>query len=115
MNCRDANGNCTGGAGCAARTVRSCDELGLCQGRTPRCPGCAEEDAVLSYAAFQLLTESPRTPTAFAPGTIESYRARFWTPARRRSLLRTLLICSAAGAILAVSAFFAGLIVGAIP
>lgn len=97
MNCCDANGKCTGGAGCAAH---SCAD---------------EEDVVLAYAARMGSIDCVRTPPAFAPGTIESYRARFWTPARRRSLLRTLQFCSAAGAILAVSAFFAGLIVGAIP
>ena len=37
-------------------STHSCNDLGVCQQRTPRCPGCM--------------------PQPFAPGTIERHRAR---------------------------------------
>ncbi|WP_137921661.1 hypothetical protein [Hydrogenophaga sp. 2FB] len=39
MNCCSDYGQCTRGADCPAR-ARTCDQLGVCQDRTPRCKGC---------------------------------------------------------------------------
>jgi hypothetical protein len=101
MNCCDDNGKCTGGAGCAARTVRSCDELGLCQHKRPRCDGCT--------VGLQLTSEGIR----FAPGEIEHYRTPFLgTPAQRRDLKRWLLPSLAFTVTVALCGLAAGVIAG---
>ena len=66
MNCCDDNGKCTSGPDCAARTERSCDELGICQERYPRCGGCLarHDTADMDGAAFA------HGPT-LAPGVVE--------------------------------------------
>lgn len=35
--------NCAGGTDRAPKASRSCYELGVCQARTPACPGCSHE------------------------------------------------------------------------
>lgn len=84
MNCCDDNGKCTSGPDCAARTERSCDELGICQERYPRCGGCLarHDTADMDGAAFA------HGPT-LAPGVVEGYRVPlFGNRAQRRELVR---------------------------
>jgi hypothetical protein len=101
MNCCDDNGKCTGGNGCAARTVRSCDELAVCQQREPRCDGC--------ISGMQLTSQGIR----FAPGAVEKYRAPFFgSPAQRRELLRWLKPSLAFTAAVILAGLAAGLIAG---
>jgi hypothetical protein len=83
MNCCADAGNCKDGSDCAARTERSCDELGVCQERYPRCGGClVRHDTAGMGNAF---AHGPQ----LAPGVVEGYRVPFLgTPAQRRELLR---------------------------
>lgn len=94
MNCCDANGDCTGGPGCAARTertVRSCEELGVCQG-------------------------DHRGPFAFAPGVIEGHKVGLLgSPAQRRELLRWAKGSLAFLTLVGLSALAAGLLTGLWP
>jgi len=109
MNCCDANGKCTGGDGCAAHR-RSCEELGVCQGRTPPC----------TYADGKTIAcpnPAPIRPAQLrlAPGIVEGFKVSFLgTPAQRRELGRFaksaawwLLVCGLTG-------FAAGLVSGAL-
>lgn len=99
MNCCDDNGKCHGGTGCAERPVRSCDELGTCQGRTPPCAGCTPATATTQ-------------PLNLAPGAVEGYRVGFFgSPAQRRELLRWLVPSLAFSAVCALAAVAAGVIV----
>ncbi|MGS5088259.1 hypothetical protein ACVC7V_17390 [Hydrogenophaga sp. A37] len=101
MNCCDDNGKCTGGAGCAARTVRSCDELGVCQHKRPRCEGCT--------VGLQLTSEGIR----FAPGEIEHYRTPFLgTPAQRRELARWSKQAAALLVVVGLASLAVGVIAG---
>jgi len=77
--------NCRQGRDCATRlAVRTCDELGVCQNKTPPCAGCRQH--------------------YFAPGVIEG------GPKKRqaRALMRWTLICMGLMATVAVVAFTAG-------
>lgn len=97
MNCCADNGRCT----CSTGTPRSCDELGLCQRRKPRCEGCIE--------GLQLTTEGIR----FAPGAVEGYRAPvFGSPAQRRELMRWLKPALAFTTVVGLCGLAAGVIAG---
>lgn len=87
MNCCDSAGNCTNGPGCATRTVRSCDELGVCQERHQRCGGClVQHDTAAMRARF---ATGPQLHGHLAPGVVEGYRVPLLgTPAQRRELAR---------------------------
>lgn len=61
---------CTCGPIRPAKAPRSCDELGMCQGRNPPCPGCTHTTARDTSAL-------PPGGFWFAPGTIDR------TPPRR--------------------------------
>lgn len=52
---------------------RSCDELGLCQRRKPRCAGCTAE------------------PLRLAPGVLDAYRVPVFGNAAQRRELVTML------------------------
>jgi hypothetical protein len=100
MNCCDDNGRCHGGSDCAARVERSCDELGACQAKRPRCAGCT--------AGLQVV-EAIR----FAPGAVEGYRAGFFgSPAQRRELKRWLLPSLGFTGVVTLAGLAAGLISG---
>ena len=86
---------------------RSCEELGVCQWRTPPC----------TYADGKTVACPNTTPVLrFAPGAIEAHKVGFLgTPAQRRELGRFakgaawwLLVCASTG-------FGAGLVSGALP
>lgn len=105
MNCCDASGACKEGVGCAARQ-RSCEELGVCQGRIPPC----------TYADGKTIAcPNPATALNLAPGSVEGFKVGFLgTPAQRRELGRFakgaglwLLACGLTG-------FAAGLVSGAL-
>ena len=66
--------------------LRTCDELGLCQARTPRCSGCQP------------------SPNAFAPGIVEG---PFPNDRQTRRMMRWVLVWAAATAAAALLAFAA--------
>ena len=72
---------------------RTCDQLGLCQNKTPRCSGCS-------------------APHFFAPGAIDHERTRI----NRRQLARTwglrIMALMAVVALVASIGFCAGYLVG---
>jgi hypothetical protein len=101
MNCCDDNGKCTNGPDCAARAERSCDALGLCQGKSPRCDGCT--------TGLQLTSEGIR----FAPGVIEHEPGGLLgTPAQRRELARWLVPSLLFSAVIGLVGLVVGLIAG---
>lgn len=57
-------------------TRRPCDELGLCQGSQPACPGCCSHDTLQLPSGYHF---------QFAPGVIEG------GPMQRRAGLRAAL------------------------
>lgn len=61
---------------------RSCEELAVCQGRTPPC----------TYADGKTVAcPKPAPVLRFAPGAIEAHKVGFLgTPAHRRELVRSL-------------------------
>lgn len=74
---------------------RSCEELGVCQGRTPPC----------TYADGKTVAcPHPVSELRLAPGAVEGFKVGFLgTPARRRELVRFakgavlwLLVCGLA-------------------
>lgn len=98
MNCCNDAGRCTGGHGCAART---CEELGVCQGRAPRCAGCADPAPGLGL---------------LAPGAIERHRrVRHWlgTPAQRRQVVTYLVLLALLMVLVGTVSMAAGYLVGA--
>lgn len=95
MNCCDDNGKCTGGHGCVTH-ARSCDELGVCQGRTPPCS--------LDCCAPVL---------RLAPGVIEGHKVGWLgTPAQRRELMRWLKPSLAFTAVVGLCGLAVGVIAG---
>lgn len=75
-------------------TGRSCNQLGMCQSRTPRCPDCT---------SGQLQHELPTPTYPFAPGVIDGY-PKPESPTLTKWLLRWVcftlgvsLVCLVAG------------------
>lgn len=110
MNCCDDNGRCTCGQGEPARPVRSCDELGLCQGHIPRCTGCTTP---FEQTVRGVLQEEGERPLSLAPGVLEGYRVpRFGTPSQRRELARWLLPSLGFTAVLGLAGLAVGVVSG---
>lgn len=74
-------------------SARPCSDLGVCQSRSPACPGCQ--------------------PRPFAPGVIERHRRQLGTPAQRRELKRWLLALLVLCVLLGTLGLAAGLHLGA--
>ena len=83
---------------------RSCDDLGVCQHKAPRCEGC--------ISSLQLTQDGIR----FAPGALEAYRpGPLGTPAQRRELLRWARQLLAWGAVMVACGLLAGVVTGRLP
>lgn len=100
MNCCDDNGKCTCSNG-GETPRRSCDELAVCQDRTPPCASC-----------------TPKTPLRLAPGVIDFGHptwGEYVSQERRRELLRWLKGGLMFLAVAVLGALAVGLIVGKLP
>lgn len=91
MNCCDYQ--CNQGRDCparatpaATRTATVCDQLGLCKGLTPACPGCHH----------QAVARQPFAPGVITGGPAKAVSA--WTYAKR-ALLGALVLVSLAFAV----------------
>lgn len=86
---------------------RSCEELGVCQGRTPPC----------TYADGKTVAcPNPVSELRLAPGAVEGFKVGFLgTPAQRRELVRWLGRVAAWGAVLVVAGFAAGVMSRMLP
>jgi len=84
--------------------IYSCDELGACQLRTPRCKGCT----VVTHVYPQ-----PRQPIRFAPGVIDAGARRshfeYLTTRRAVSALEFIKGVAITGGAIIVLAFVLGL------
>lgn len=111
MNCCDANGKCTCGNGQPSSV--SCDDLGVCQERFPRCGGCMNShDTTRMKAAF---ATGPELRHDLAPGVVEGYKIPFWgTRAQRREWWRLFKATAYWVTFSALAGLAAGLISGGI-
>ncbi len=67
---------------------RTCDELGLCQGRYPACTAQCH----MAVAESHVAVDAPRQSPAFAPGTVDGPYAQRRFMGRRTRTARVLFI-----------------------